>query len=117
MKLLVEMLNDGNLLEACHRIDKENVVIIQLVPTKVGFNARVQIGLHEYGGNMVSHAYDHALVEFFAEASDLHIKLTIDRGYIKDGDYQSFLRMRPTEVHIHNMIYQLEYANDAVTAE
>lgn len=117
MKLLVETLNEGSLLEACHRIDNDNVVIIQLVPTKVGFKARVQIGLHEYGGNVVSYEYDHGLVEFFAIDPDLHVKLPLGRGYIKDGDFKCFLRSRPSHVSVHTTYYELEYANDSVTTK
>ena len=117
MKLLVETLNEGSLLEACHRIDDDNVAIIQLVPTKVGFKARVQIGLHEYGGNMVSYEYDHGLVEFFTIDPDLHVKIPLGRGYIKNGDFKCFLRSRPSNVRVHTTDYELEYANEAIAAK
>lgn len=117
MKLLVEALNDGHLFEGCVRADEDNVFIFQFVPTRVGYNTKVQVGLHEYGGNMTSREYDHGLVEFFFRDPKLNVDIPVDRGYIKNGEFKCFLRMRPSVVRVHDKIYELEFANAAVSAK
>ena len=105
MKLLVCEWNEGCLLEAAARIDEENVLIVQMVPNKVGHKTRVMFGLHEYGGNMASYAFDHAAVQFLNNKGGILYK-----GEIQHGEFECFLRELPAAVKIHNQLYELEYA-------
>ena len=105
MKLFVCTFNDGYLLEACARIDEDNVLTIQMVPNKVGQKTRVQFGLHEYGGNMPSYDYDHAYVTFLNDKGAI-----LSKGEIQQGEFECFLRELPAAVKIHNQLIKLEYA-------
>ena len=91
---------EGTKIEGCLVLDKETVLIVSFVPTQVGFNARLELGLTEYGGNVPTNSYDHARAQFDHEAV----------GVIEKGDWKCFLKKLPSILKFHNYFFRLEYA-------
>lgn len=100
----VGILNEGCLREGGLRIDEDNVLLVSFVPTKVGYKAAVTVGLHKYGANMLSWAYDNALVQLLKDE-----KTPLMNGMIYKGEFKCFLRELPSAVCFNKTLYNLEY--------
>ena len=99
----ISVLNEGYLREGGLLLDEDNVLIVSFVPTKVGYKARVEVGLHEYNGCVPSWAYDHAYVQF------MNGNIPSVGGEVVKGKFECFLRELPASVKFHNNNYNLEY--------
>ena len=92
--------SEGSKIEGCLVLDKETVLIVSFVPTNVGFNARVELGLTQYGGNVPTYSYDNARTQFDQEAA----------GLITKGDWKCFLKKLPSLLKFNRYFFKLEYA-------
>jgi hypothetical protein len=95
-----------NVQEGCFVLDKSNVLILDFSVTGVGYNTKINIGLAEYGGNVVSRWWDRAQVIFYDYNEN---KMTSKPMRVKDGELKCFLEHLPAFLRFHDKLFKLEY--------